>query len=173
MGRFYECRSAKGGDGEHYLVTVAVNAYEVREVEVPREVFELLEELQREHWRLERRESRHSWHIEDMRESDLPHIRHVATPEQLLLQHIDDSILRRVLIGLPEIQRRRFLLHHLWDLPIKAVARMEGCSDRAGEVQLSPCEEEPTRDAGGERGLRSIGLYVQRYRCRHPWHRLW
>lgn len=102
-----------------------------------RNVYELIDDMQREHWRLERRESRHSWHIEDMRESDLPYGKHVAMPEQLAMQRMDDEALGRALAALPEVQRRRFLLHHLEGLPVKAVARMESCSDRAVKYSLA------------------------------------
>lgn len=137
MGRFYERRIAEVEGDEHYLVTVTISAYDSREVEVSREVFELLEELQREHWRMERRESRHSWHIEDMREGDLPHKKHVTTPEQEMMKRLESETLRAALIGLPEIQRRRFLLHHLKQISVKSIARIEGCSDRAVKYSLA------------------------------------
>lgn len=137
MGRFYG-KSVSGSDGEaRYLVSVPTPTRGEVEVEVPREVYELLDEMQREYWRLERRESRHSWHIEDMRESDLPHEKYVETPEQLMMRRLDDETIRAALLGLPEVQRRRFLLHYLGQLPVKAIACMEGCSDRAIKYSLA------------------------------------
>ncbi len=38
---------------------------------------------------------------------------------------------------LPEVQRRRFLLHYLEQVPVKVLARMEGCSDRAVKYSLA------------------------------------
>lgn len=148
MGRFYERRVIEDEGGTHYLVTIA-NAAGAAEVEVSRAVYDLIDDMQREHWRLERRESRHSWHIEDMRESDLPHEKHVATPEQLAVWRVDDEALGRALMGLPEVQRRRFLLHHLEGLPVKTVARLEGCSDRAVKYSLALARKN-LREALGE-----------------------
>ena len=79
-----------------------------------REIYELLDEMQREYWRLERRESRHSWHIEDMRESDLPHEKYVQTPEQEMMHRLESETLRNALMELPEVQRRRFQYSHIF-----------------------------------------------------------
>lgn len=148
MGRFYERRVVEDEGGAHYLITIARTGG-VDEVEVSRDVYELIDDMQREHWRLERRESRHSWHIEDMREGDLPHEEHVVTPEQLAMRRVDDEALGRALMGLPEVQRRRFLLHHLEGLPVKTVARLEGCSDRAVKYSLALARKN-LREALGE-----------------------
>ena len=66
MGRFYEWKTV--GDGsDRCVVTIKTDARNAREVEAPREVCNLLDDLQREYWRLERREARHSWHLEARR----------------------------------------------------------------------------------------------------------
>lgn len=137
MGRFYDRRIVEDEGVLRYFVTIDLSTYAQREVEVPREVYELLDEMQREFWRLEKREARHSWHIEDMYESDLPHERMVETPEQLMMRKIEEEELRTALWSLPEVQRRRFLLHHLEGIPVKSLARMEGCSDRAIKYSLA------------------------------------
>lgn len=137
MGRFYEKRVLEDEDGTRYFVVISLSAREKVEVEVDREVSELLDELQREHWRIERSESRHTWHIEGMRESDLPHAKLVPTPEDLMMQKVQGAALRAALLELPEVQRRRFLLHHLEEVPVRVLARMEGCSDRAIKYSLA------------------------------------
>ena len=98
---------------------------------------ELLDDLQREHWRLERRESRHVWHLEDMSESDVSSEMRAETPEQILMRKIECAELREALKSLPLVARRRFLLHHLEGLSVKALARLEGCSDRAIKYSLA------------------------------------
>lgn len=137
MGRFYERSTSDTEGGTGYFVTISTSACVEVEIEVPREVYELLDEMQREYWRLEKRESRHSWHIEDMKESDLPHEKYVQTPEQVMMHRVESAEIRSALMELPEVQRRRFLLHYLEELPIKVVARMEGCSDRAVKYSLA------------------------------------
>ena len=137
MGRFYG-KSADGDkSGARYVVIISTPACAEAEIEVSHEIYELLDEMQREHWRLERRESRHSWHIEDMRESDLPHEKYVQTPEQEMMHRLKNEALWTALMGLPEVQRRRFLLHHLEQGPVKTLARIEGCSDRAIKYSLA------------------------------------
>lgn len=135
MGRFYEWRVAENGDG--CIVTIKTEACCEKEVEAPREVCELLDDLQREHWRLERRESRHVWHLEDMSESDVSSEMRAETPEQILMRKIECAELREALKSLPLVARRRFLLHHLEGLSVKALARLEGCSDRAIKYSLA------------------------------------
>lgn len=136
MGRFYEKRTVVFDGEMHYLIQIA-GFGAMGEIEVSKELCDELDELQREYWRTERRESRHSWHIEDMRESDLPNEKLVPTPEDLMMQKARDAALRAALLELPEVQRRRFVLHHLEDVPVKALARMEGCSDRAIKYSLA------------------------------------
>lgn len=136
MGRFYEWRVIEG-DGDRCVVTIKTDPYGAREVEAPREVCNFLDDLQREHWRLERRESRHSWHLEDMGECDLPSEGRVETPEQALMRQVERAELREALERLPLVARRRFLLHCLEGLSVKALAQLEGCSDRAIKYSLA------------------------------------
>lgn len=53
------------------------------------------------------------------------------------MRRLENEVLRRSLTMLPEAQRRRFLLHHLEGLPVKEVASLEGCSDRAVKYSLA------------------------------------
>lgn len=137
MGRFYGKSATNNEGGACYVVSISTPTSSGAGIEVTREIYELLDEMQREYWRLERRESRHSWHIEDMRESDLPHEKYVQTPEQEMMHRLESEMLRNALMELPEVQRRRFLLHHLERVPVKGLARMEGCSDRAIKYSLA------------------------------------
>lgn len=71
-----------------------------------------------------------------------PHRQH---PLRVALSHVASrrssaplqEKLRAALWSLPEVQRRRFLLHHLEGVPVKLLARMEGCSDRASKYSLA------------------------------------
>ena len=136
MGRFYEWKTV--GDGsDRCVVTIKTDARNAREVEAPREVCNLLDDLQREYWRLERREARHSWHLEGMSEGDLLNGECAETPEEALMRQVELAELRRALGKLPHVARRRFLLHHLEGLSVRTLARIEGCSDRASKYSLA------------------------------------
>ena len=93
--------------------------------------------MQREYWRLERREARHSWHLEGMSEGDLLNGECAETPEEALMRQVELAELRRALGKLPHVARRRFLLHHLEGLSVRTLARIEGCSDRAIKYSLA------------------------------------
>lgn len=49
--------------------------------------------------------------------------------------------LHKAIAVLPEIQRRRFILHHEFGLTYKQIAEMEGCSTRAIEYSVSIAKE--------------------------------
>ncbi len=54
-----------------------------------------------------------------------------------MMHRLKNEALWTALMGLPEVQRRRFLLHHLEQVPVKTLARIEGCSDRAIKYSLA------------------------------------
>ena len=136
MNRFYEKRISEDGGRTRFHVTVKSIAGSV-EVEIDRSLFDELDELQREFWRIERRESRHTVHLERIPDCYLPHELHVKTPEQLLIDQVESTQIHQALQQIPEVQRRRFLHRHLVDLPIRTIASMENCSTRAIEYSLS------------------------------------
>ena len=136
MSRFYGRRILRTENEDCYLVTVPTDAQGLQEVEVSREVYQLIDDLQREFWRLERRESRHQWHLEDMYDSDLPEEGLAQSPESLLMEQLDRTSIYRALLLLPEVQRRRFLMRHLAGCSVKQIAHAEQCSERAVRYTL-------------------------------------
>lgn len=135
MTRFYGKRIDEDGSEPRYLVTIACNGV-ATEIEVAKIVYDALDEMQREHWRLERRESRHTRHIEMMTERDLPRTAYAKDPEQLLIEQVEATEIKTALRSIPILQQRRFLLRHLIGLTIKQIAEIEGCSDRAVKYSL-------------------------------------
>ena len=134
MSRFYGKRIVTDDEGLRYLVSIA---HSDTEIEVSEDVFEALDDMQREFWRIDRRESRHTCHIEMMGEYNLPQNCFPKNPEQLLIEQIEATEIQQALRLIPVIQQRRFLLRHLIGLPIKQIAQIEGCSDRAVKYSLS------------------------------------
>ena len=65
MTRFYERGNVDEARGEYRIVVRTPDGKRV-EIDLPRRVFEEIEELQRELWRTERREARHSLSLDSM-----------------------------------------------------------------------------------------------------------
>jgi RNA polymerase sigma-70 factor (ECF subfamily) len=136
MGRFYGKRIECNPSGASYFASVFRANGTVEEVEISEELYEALDDMQREHWRLERRESRHTCHIEAMGEYNLPRDKCSKDPEQILIERIEASSILQAFKLIPAIQQRRFLLRHLAGLSIKEIASLEDCSDRAVKYSL-------------------------------------
>lgn len=137
MGRFYQKRIEENPSSRRYLIAITQAGGGGAEVEVSQCIFDTLDDLQREYWKCERREARHTCHIEMMRENELPHSRYSKDPEQLLIEQLEIAEVYRALHCLPVIQQKRFLMRHLIGLPIKQIAKIEGCSERAVKYSLT------------------------------------
>ena len=94
-------------------------------------MFEEIEELQREFWRTERREARHSLSLASMDEAAFSESNPEKDPERVLVERLESEALLRAFQQIPAVQRRRFLLRHLVGMPTARIAEIEGCSDRA------------------------------------------
>jgi RNA polymerase sigma factor (sigma-70 family) len=141
MGRFYEKRLELDAEKYRCFVSITQTNSQRVEIEVTKPVYDALDDLQRDHWRQERSESRHTCHIEMMRESELPHYKYSKDPEQLLIEQIEATEIQQALHSLPLIQQKRFLLRHLIGLTIKQIAQLEGCSERAVKYSLKLARE--------------------------------
>ena len=105
-------------------------------VEVTEEIADALESMQRETWRIERREARHTLSLDAMGtfvavagpESD---------PASGLLGRCRTDELVAALVQLPAVQLRRLLMHAVAQLSVKEIARREGCSERAVKYSLA------------------------------------
>lgn len=136
LGRFYDKRIDPNCPDVKYLISIMQVGGQRVEIEVPKQVYDELDDLQREYWRQEKSESRHTRHIEMMRECDLPHERYTKDPEQLLIEQIESLEIQKALHQIPLVQQRRFLLRHFIGLSIKQIAWLEGCSERAVNYSL-------------------------------------
>lgn len=141
MGRFYGKRIDPDHQDAKYLISIAQANGHCVEVEVSKRVFDALDDLQREFWRQEKMESRHTRHIEMMHEYDLPHEHYSKDPEQLLIEQIESLEIQHALHRIPLVQQRRFLLRHLIGLSIKQIAWIEGCTERAVNYSLLRARE--------------------------------
>lgn len=135
--RFHRMKANCGEGKPCRIVVVKMPNRPPVEVEVDEPVFEALVDLQRELWRLDRREARHSAHMDNMLDKPIFHARHVKTPDQVLVEQMEADEIRKAIRKIPCIQKRRFLLRHLAGLSCRQIANMDGCSIRAVEQSLA------------------------------------
>ena len=137
MTRIYGMRVEGTPDRPIYSIIIDKgNGYSIEEV-VSETIFSEIQELQREIWRLDRRESRHCVHLENVPDCFLPHEKLVDTPECVVIRKMESELLESALLRLSEKQRRRFVLRYVYDWSIKRIARYERCSDRSIKYSLS------------------------------------
>ncbi len=131
--RFYVTRvDSFCGKIRHYAL-VEIPGRAPIEVEISPAVFHALEDMQKEYWRLERRESRHTLHLSNIELLDgcsdiyFPSADNNTGSENVYL----------ALSSVPETQRRRLLLHAIAGLNVHQISEMEGCSERAIRYSLT------------------------------------
>lgn len=134
--RQYKRDGTKQSAGDACAVIVSLPEGGSVRVEVTREVMEALDDLQREWWRIERREARHVLHLELMSTSMMP-ADQTDGPEILMLRKQEADEMRRALETLSEKEARRLVLHAVEGVPIKRIAQREGCSERAVKYSLA------------------------------------
>lgn len=123
-------------EGRTCAVTVSLPKGRFVRVEVTGEVMDALDELQREWWRIERREARHALYLEIMPPS-MALADRADGPEALMLRKQEADELRRALEMLSEKEARRLVLHAVEGISVKGIAQIEGCSERAVKYSLA------------------------------------
>ena len=141
MGRFYDSRLTNNTTDNRNFVSVVQSNGRIEEIEVSQITYEALDDLQREYWRIERKEARHTLHLEMMAERDIPHEYHIGSPEQLLIEQVETIEIQSALQRIPTAQQKRFLLRHLVGLSLKQIAEIEGCSERAIKYSLTAAQK--------------------------------
>lgn len=121
MARFYESRNIDDSQAQ-YRIVVRTPDGKRTEINLPRQVFEGIEELQREFWRTERRETRHSLHLASMDEASLAPNNPEKDPELIFMEKLESEALFQAFQQIPAAQRRRFLMRHLLGMPTAKIA---------------------------------------------------
>lgn len=100
-------------------------------VAVGRDVAEALDDLQREWWRIERREARHTLSLDAM----LPQVLAdpSSNPEEMLARRYESKALACAVATLSPVQMRRLLMHDVALLPIREIA--EGVLRKGDKVR--------------------------------------
>ena len=141
MTQFYKKRTTNSKNTTQYFIAFESQDGQAVEIQVSKNQYLLIEEMQREHWRLERSETRHTHHMEMIPEWDIPNELHTPSPEQIMIEHFENDVLCDALKRLPPVQLRRFLLRHYFELSSKQIAHIEGCSTRVVDRSVAQAKE--------------------------------
>jgi RNA polymerase sigma-70 factor (ECF subfamily) len=113
----------------HYLVSFADGQSVLRETEVSREVYLTLDECRRHEKRQKNFFDRHIEHSNLTDETLNCRALHAQeTAAETVARKEEADALHAAIAGLPEVQRRRFILHHGIGLTYEQSAEVEGCS---------------------------------------------
>ena len=129
-------RGAVAGSARGTVVSVAGPGGASILVEVDSTVAGALEDMRREAWRIERREARHTLSLDAMGTS-VASTGPESDPGFALMRRCRADELAAALSRLPAVQLRRLLVHAVARLPVREIARREGCSERAVKYSLA------------------------------------
>lgn len=135
--RFYFVRTESNGYKTRHYADFYLSESRLLSVEISETIKDALIDLQREYWRLEKREQRHSVHFDAIPEAFVHYGLMLKTPEEILIEKYEARALLNSLFRLPAKQQRRMLLRHIYDLPIRKIAEIEKCSERAIKYSLT------------------------------------
>jgi RNA polymerase sigma-70 factor (ECF subfamily) len=138
----YALRTEIAGGIRLYYISFTDGESVHRETEVSRPVYVEFLRFVRIERNLRRWDERHIERSE-LTEATL-HKRALYQPktvEELTFDSLRNEQLRLAIQSLPEIQRRRFVLHHEFGLSYQQIADMEGCSKRAANYSVCLAKE--------------------------------
>lgn len=133
VGRFYTARTVISNGIKRHYVLVRVPGRQEVEVDVSLAVLNEIDNLQKEYWKLERRESRHTLHIDNLEK--------LTCHEDVYFEQDEPSedikAIAHGLAFLSPLQRRRLVGHTLTGMSIADLAESEGCSERAIKYSIA------------------------------------
>jgi RNA polymerase sigma-70 factor (ECF subfamily) len=115
-------------DITHYYISFADGQAVQRETEVSREVYLAMDECRRHEKRQRNFFDRYIEHS-DMTDETLSRRAHTPplSVEEIIIREESADALRTAIKGLPEIQRRRFILYHEVGFTYEQISKIEGC----------------------------------------------
>ena len=115
-----------------YVVTVSPGSREARDVVVTEDIYNLLDELDKEDRRIAHQIERHNEYQELTDESLYDRSANKPKPmEETVIDKLVIEQLLSIIRTLPAVQAKRFLLRNVLGFTFPEIARMEGCSARA------------------------------------------
>ena len=136
MARLYERDGSSAPSGCGTSVEFSGPGGSKSRVEVEPSLMAALDDLQRELWRADRREARHTLSL-DALPPNLTVSDASANPEEIVLKQCDRDRLAEALSALSSVQRRRLAMRSVAQLGVSEIAGIEGCSERAVRYSLA------------------------------------
>lgn len=140
-----------------YVVTITNDNGEIR-VSVTKELFDLLDELEKEEAKLIQQDKRHLLQVikyttpennEQLEQDEILEIflykkakEKPISLEDKVMEKIENEKLDQAINSLSEMQRRRILLHFKHDLSFSQIGEIEGCSKIAVKYSIDKALEE-------------------------------
>ena len=126
----------EGNEKERYSIIVYRPYLGSTEVEISEGLNEALRELRCDQGRVDKREQRHCRRLERLPKHLIPQRVYPKSPETLLIERYEKSIVWRAIALLAPKQRRRLLMRYYFNIPTRNIAEHEGSSMRAVEYSL-------------------------------------
>ena len=130
--RIYILREEVTENGTRYFISFKDGQGISHELNVPYDFYMAFRRLELDNRRLENWDWRHR-EFSEVRDETLNRraLRLPKSVDELIIEEEQAELLRKAIATLPEIQRRRFLLYHEYDLNYYQIGAMEHCTPQA------------------------------------------
>ena len=132
LDKAYTLREESVQSITHYHISFTDSAGNFQDLEVSETLYIEFRQLERKNRNLQQSDQRHKEHNEVYEET--LNRRAVFKPkgvEELIMEAELSELLHKTIATLPEIQKRRFLLYHEYDLNYYQIGAMEHCTPQA------------------------------------------
>lgn len=132
LDKAYTLREESVQSITHYYISFTDSAGNFRDLEVSETLYFEFRQLERKNRNLQQSDQKHKEHNEVYEET--LNRRAVFKPksvEELIMEAELSELLHKTIATLPEIQKRRFLLYHEYDLNYYQIGAVEHCTPQA------------------------------------------
>ena len=133
MDRVYTLREESCADGvTRYFISFKDSTGAFQSLDVSKELYFAFREFERKNRNLQQSDQRHKEFNEVYDETQNRRARYIPkSVEEIIIETKRSELLYKAINSLPEIQRRRFLLYHEYDLNYYQIGAMEHCTAQA------------------------------------------
>lgn len=139
----YEIFTVGQGTSEvHYYTCFRDGEGVKRCLEIEKEVFDLLDEFEREDLRVLNEYDRHYEHLKQSEQGLFKKASaEIATVEEVVFRRLELGEIQKAIRSLPAKQKKRLVLHRFFGYKIKEIAAMEGCHQSVISRSISAAEK--------------------------------
>lgn len=138
----YTLREEVMGDNTKYFISFKDGQGDFHELEVSHAFYQAFRRLELDNRKLENWDWRHREFSEVWDETLNRRARKLPKSiEELMIEAERSELLQQAIANLPEIQRRRFLLHYEYDYKLCEIGKMEHCAASAVGKSVSLARE--------------------------------